>query len=161
MTNYSYFRPDDDNMVKYKYSYNHQKTLWRHYYWSFVHKGQRRGALMFSLICAWINGWVNNREAGDLRRHRAHYDVIVTVMSTWVSWKHTAPSIHFTTRCFTSYYYFDLFHVVAYVYMYIDACISIYFSCTSTVFPSLRHIVLWQWWWWFNIPPTHILHRSD
>ena len=23
-----------------------------------------------SLICAWINGWVNNREAGDLRRHR-------------------------------------------------------------------------------------------
>ena len=41
------------------------------------HKGQCRGALMFSLIYAWINGWVNNREAGDLRRHRAHYDVIV------------------------------------------------------------------------------------
>ena len=37
------------------------------------HKGQWRGALMFSLICAWINGWVNNCEAGDLRRHRAHY----------------------------------------------------------------------------------------
>ena len=35
------------------------------------------GALMFSLICVWINGWVNNREAGDLRRHRAHYDIIV------------------------------------------------------------------------------------
>ena len=40
-------------------------------------KGQWRGALMFSLICVWINGWVNNREAGDLRRYRAHYDVIV------------------------------------------------------------------------------------
>ena len=40
-------------------------------------KGQSRGALMFSLICSWMNGWVNNREAGDLRRHRAHYDVIV------------------------------------------------------------------------------------
>ena len=26
----------------------------------------------------WINSWVNNREAGDFRRHRAHYDVIVT-----------------------------------------------------------------------------------
>ena len=38
------------------------------------HKGQWRGALMFSLICAWINGWVNNREASDLRCHRAHYD---------------------------------------------------------------------------------------
>ena len=41
------------------------------------HKGQWRGALMFSLICVWINGWVNNREAGDLRRYRAHYDVTV------------------------------------------------------------------------------------
>ena len=44
-----------------------------------AHKGQWRGALMFSLIFAWINGWVNNREADDLRRHRAPYDV--TVMS--------------------------------------------------------------------------------
>ena len=63
---------------------------WKHFprYWPFVreihrspvnspHKGQWRGALMFSLICAWINGWVNNREAGDLRRYRAHYDVSV------------------------------------------------------------------------------------
>ena len=41
------------------------------------HKGQWRGALMFSLICDRINGWVNNREAGDLRRHLAHYDVSV------------------------------------------------------------------------------------
>ena len=31
----------------------------------------------FSLICASINGWVNNREAGELKRHRAHYDFIV------------------------------------------------------------------------------------
>ena len=38
-------------------------------------KGQWRGALMFYLICTWINGCINNREAGDLRRHRAHYDV--------------------------------------------------------------------------------------
>ena len=44
-------------------------------------KGQWRGALMFSLICVWINGWVNSGEAGDLRRYRAHYDV--TVMLYW------------------------------------------------------------------------------
>ena len=63
---------------------------WKHFprCWPFVrgihrspvnspHKGQWRGALMFSLICAWINGRVNNREAGDLRRHRKHYDVTV------------------------------------------------------------------------------------
>ena len=41
------------------------------------HKGQGRGALMFSLIYVWINGWVNNHEAGDLRRYCVHYDVIV------------------------------------------------------------------------------------
>ena len=69
-------------------------SWWRHQmetfprYWPFVrwihrsplnslHKGQRRGALMFSLICKWINGCVNNPEAGDLRRHRAHYNFTV------------------------------------------------------------------------------------
>ena len=41
------------------------------------HKGQWREALMFSLISAWINGWANNRDPGDLRRYRAHYDVFV------------------------------------------------------------------------------------
>ena len=41
------------------------------------HKGQWRGALMFSSIYARINSWVNNREAGDLRRHPTHCDVIV------------------------------------------------------------------------------------
>ena len=35
---------------------------------------------MFSLICVWINDWVNNREAGDLRRHRSHYDVNVMLV---------------------------------------------------------------------------------
>ena len=63
---------------------------WKHFprYWPFVrgihrgpvnspHKGKWRRELIFSLICASINGWVNNGEAGDLRCHRAHYDVIV------------------------------------------------------------------------------------
>ena len=64
---------------------------WKHFprYWPFArgihrspvnspHKGQWRTALMFSLVCAWINVWANNREANDLRRHRAHYNVTVT-----------------------------------------------------------------------------------
>ena len=44
---------------------------------NYPHKDQWCRALMFSLICGWINGWVNNREADDLTRHRAHYDVTV------------------------------------------------------------------------------------
>ena len=43
----------------------------------FPTQSQCRGALMFSLIWVWINAWLNNGEAGDLRRYRAHYDVIV------------------------------------------------------------------------------------
>ena len=63
---------------------------WKHFprYWPFVreihrspvnspHKSLWRGALMFSLICVWINDWANNRETGDLRRYRAHCDVTV------------------------------------------------------------------------------------
>ena len=43
------------------------------------HKSLWLGALMFSLICAWTNGWVNNQDAGDLMCHRAQYDVTVMV----------------------------------------------------------------------------------
>ena len=50
-------------------------------------KGQWRRALMFSVICVWINDWVNNREAGGLRRYHAHCDVIVMLLSN--TWKHT------------------------------------------------------------------------
>ena len=39
--------------------------------------GRLRGVSVCSLIFASTNGRVNKREAGDLRRHRAHYDVIV------------------------------------------------------------------------------------
>ena len=72
---------------------------WKHFprYWSFVrgihrspadspHKDQWRGALMFSLICVWTNGWANNRGAGDLRHHRGCYDV--TVINFAVKSKH-------------------------------------------------------------------------
>ena len=65
---------------------------WKHFprYWPFVrgiqqspvnspHKCHWHGTLMFSLICAWIKGWVNNGEADDLRHHRAHYDVTVMI----------------------------------------------------------------------------------
>ena len=63
----------------------------------FPHKGQWRGTLMFSLICAWINRWVNSREAVDLRRHRAHYDVSVIVIGGIVMLQ-TAPITRFMGR---------------------------------------------------------------
>ena len=63
---------------------------WKHFprYWPFVrgihrwpvnspHKWPVTRSFDVPLICASINGWVTNRDAGDLRRHRTHYDVIV------------------------------------------------------------------------------------
>ena len=86
---------------------------WKHFprYWPFVrgihrspvnspHKGQWRGALKFSLICARMNGWVNNREAGDLRRHQAHCDVIV--MRVYIWWLGTNRYFRINSR--TTYY---------------------------------------------------------
>ena len=69
------------------------------HYWPFVrgihqspvnspHKGQWRRALMFSLICVWINGYVNNRKAGDLRCYSAHYDVTLMLLGNTVMSQH-------------------------------------------------------------------------
>ena len=63
------------------------------------HKGQWRGALMFPLICAWMNSWANNQGAGDLRRHRAHYDVTVMVAHDADSESCTITIINFS-GCF-------------------------------------------------------------
>ena len=87
MTNYTWFTTDIITCLR-----SHDDVIKLEYfprYWPFVrgihhssvnspHRGQWRGALMFFVICAWINGWVNDREAGDMRRHKAYYDVIVT-----------------------------------------------------------------------------------
>ena len=71
-------------------------------YWSFVrgidrspvnspYKGQWRRALMFSLSCAWTNGWVSSREAGNLRRHRTHYDDTVMCLMYDVNVCYASP----------------------------------------------------------------------
>ena len=101
------------------YQYHLDIAWWRHQwkhfpcYWPFVrgihrlpvnsgHKGQWRGALMFPLICAWISVWVNNRETGDLRRHRSHYDV--TIMIARVNTKHWGYWEGFTSDVFISHF---------------------------------------------------------
>ena len=82
--------PDHDDIIKWKHFPHDWPFVLR--YWPFVqgihlslvnspHIGQWRGALMFSLICVWINGCVNNHDAGDLRCHHTHYDVTVMVIT--------------------------------------------------------------------------------
>ena len=68
-----------DDVIKWKHFLCYMPFVWG-IHWSSVnsaHKGQWRGALIFSLICAARNGRVNNRDTVDWRRHRTHYDVTV------------------------------------------------------------------------------------
>ena len=70
-----------NDAIKWKHFLRHWPFV-RGIHWSPVnspHKCQWHEALMFPFMCAWIDGWVNNREAGDVIRHRAHYDATVTV----------------------------------------------------------------------------------
>ena len=80
-TAYGFTRPlwFHDDVIKWKHFPRHWPSV-RGIHRSTVnssHKGQWRRAFMFSFICVRINDWVNNREAGGLRRHRVHYDITV------------------------------------------------------------------------------------
>ena len=70
--------------------------IWKElpHYWPFVRgiTGHRwipltkaSGAELWCFLWSapWINGCVNNRDVGNLRRHRAHYDVIVMMYDLW------------------------------------------------------------------------------
>ena len=92
-------------------------------YWPFVrrihrspvnspHKGRWRRPLMFSLICAWIDGWANSHEGGDLRRHRVHYNVILMMLGpnlTPLSWQYLP------------------YYASFYTYIYICVCVCVDF----------------------------------
>ena len=110
----------------FKHLQHHDDVIkWKHFprYWPLVrgnhrspmnssHKGQWRGALMFSLTCTWINGWGTIGEAGDLRRHHAYYDVTVicsqigTISPTIFHWNSNLVEIwfwgNFIAKCNTA-----------------------------------------------------------
>ena len=122
---------------------------WKHFtcYWPFVrgihrspvnfpHKGQWHGALMLSLICAWMNGWVNNRKFGYFRRHHAHYDVTVMEHS-WQITAHIRNTSHTQEACEWRHFHSDIASDV-------ERCIGD-FSCqiSCTVFLMI-HFYCWK-----------------
>ena len=85
-------------MISYHVVKHDHVIKWKHFprYWPFVRgihrspvnspqQSQWRGALMFSLISTGTNGWVNNRDVGDLRRHWTHCNI--TVMFLQLIWR--------------------------------------------------------------------------
>ena len=132
---------------------------WKHFprYWPFVrgtdrspvnspHKGQWSGALIFSLICAGTNGCANNRDAGDLRRHRAHYEVSLVV------WKcfHGRVLIHHGSILIKSWR-----NVQCHYQFSTDSCKTPILLPGSKIFSSIC-----TRWYWLVLGPV-LLQRSD
>ena len=146
----------DDGVIKCKYFPR---------YWSFVwgihrstmnspHTGQKCGALMFSLICAWINGWVNSREAGELRRHRGHYDVSVMFCIFSQTFQrnmgeHTETGIHWLRlRTFNGSFFFFLFLRVPLTHLPVDKMAPILQTIVSDAFSWIKSFVFWLKFHW-------------
>ena len=81
----------------------------------------------------WINGWVNNREAGDLRRHRAHDDIIVMNTKIILDWAHK----HFVATVHTSFYF-------------LHDMMSPQITIDNTIFTHQHDasLDLFTFWWW-------------
>ena len=132
---------------------------WKHFlrYWPFVrgihrspvnspHKGQWPRALMFSLICAWIDAWVNSREAGDLRRHGVHYDVIVMEMKWFYASRfiHTYTHIHiYIYRIIVILFCWDIgyYEVVKIIAAHVETDFMLYYLISTTCMYDLPHVI--------------------
>ena len=79
-----------------------------------------------SLICSWIHGWVNNREAGDLGRYFVHYDVII--MQCWATW--WRQFIDNTLDYIPIHFHKMLFKCICSL-QYLISCIFIKWSCIA------------------------------
>ena len=147
-----------DDVIKWKYFLP---------YWPFVrgihrstvnspHKGQWGGALMLSLICTWINAWLNNGEAGDLRRRHDfffHYNIWGCMCSTgpfqyrWLKgyiyspchYHHHLGSIHFS-RCYHIFPWLCAWDVCYTMFCYL---LHIHSGKTRNLFSLL----LCSFWW--------------
>ena len=122
--------------------------------------GPERRCFIWSV--PWINGWVNTREVGDLRRHHAHHDVIVMVFvykgkislpePMLINTGDAVGSHHSTLREFLARSYI--------VWIYSSLCRYIHVYCwwghyprSFNVFFDLRpnKRLSKQWWgWWFE-----------
>ena len=134
------FRTTHDDVIK-----------WKHFsrYWRFVrgthqstvdspHKGQWRIALMPSLICASTNGCANNRNAGNLTRRRAYYDlsVMVSKQINRQQYRHTIVFLNHipsTFLCSVSYFA-ESVHWMYYCYI----CVLLLFENPITSFTTMN-----------------------
>ena len=124
-------------------AFHNDVIKWKQFprYWTFVrgihrspvnspHKFQWRGALIFSLICARVNGWVNNRKAGDMRRH------VSARIQNIVSWvRNEMGSVIILVFCHQ--WYFETLVFIKYVQMfYRNSTNNLFDECATRYFLS-------------------------
>ena len=97
---------------------------------------------MFSLICAWTNSWANNWDVGDLRCHRAHYDIIVMaprqILLKYIDIRKSCP--------LTPYICFTYNHSTPFVALYDIQCgiLNLHSSMVSFIYYSIRTRVVFD-----------------
>ena len=69
-------------------------------------------------ICSWINGWVNNREGGTSRRHRAHYEVTLMVECFYRAYSIRRGDLSSIIYCSLLYNFCGRNHVQCYLVCY-------------------------------------------
>ena len=99
------------------------------------HKGYWCGVLMFSLICAWTDGWISNRNAGVLRRHPAHYDVTVSTSKTFAQYGLIKASVNLNT-CFVCI----CVNVFCCLYSYVDGLVQDRRNFIANANPSMWYV---------------------
>ena len=86
-------------------------------------------------ICAWINGWVNSREAGDLRRHGAHYDITVMRLTWQLLLSHPYYIRDGAISCvgfnISSVWHNNYWYLICWITVYIYY--SIYITCMTEI----------------------------
>ena len=125
------------------------------------HKGPWRGALMFSLICPWINSWVNNREAGDLRRQLVHYNVTVMLAINGTahppmvshtptsngSWRQGIKG-EMTCTGYVALVWNIIYRIMTIVIIIIIIIIILIMIITIMIIIIIIIIIIIRWWWW-------------
>ena len=124
---------------------------------NFPHKGQWNEALIVSFIWAWKqNGWANNRDAGDLRCHHAHYDVTVMLLNSSTHTTYRAIDLQYIPRNMHTVFALLCFVVVIHWLIFPYPSGLLHWRCgnlTIAPVPAKQ-----PWWIWINTSCEFIMN---
>ena len=116
-------------------------------------------------ICAWINGWVNTGEAGDVRRHRAHHDVTVMMFRpTWNFANHQWNEVYTYSKM--KRVFPNLLYRTIYIFPPVTGefpsqrpvtrCFDVFFDLRLN-----KRLSEQSWGWWFETPSRSLWRHCN